>query len=113
MADLERNKRNVVAFYDLMFNQRHPRAGASPADEAVVAIRRIARGAPDPDRSIPRDPLRSIVHGRDARAKGRNNTKPYSTSDRSIGYAKVLKNRDFAVFGRRVVFIRWRGDCNR
>lgn len=25
MADLERNKRNVVAFYDLMFNQCRPR----------------------------------------------------------------------------------------
>ena len=25
MSDLERNKQNVVAFYDLMFNQCHPR----------------------------------------------------------------------------------------
>jgi predicted SnoaL-like aldol condensation-catalyzing enzyme len=25
MPDLDRNKRNVVAFYDLMFNQRRPR----------------------------------------------------------------------------------------
>ena len=25
MQDLERNKQNVLAFYDLMFNQAHPR----------------------------------------------------------------------------------------
>jgi hypothetical protein len=30
MRDLERNKQNVVAFYDLMFNQCRPREAIGP-----------------------------------------------------------------------------------
>ena len=45
MTDLERNKRNVTAFYDLMFNQGRPREAIElGAAEEVLHLDRIAEG---------------------------------------------------------------------
>jgi predicted SnoaL-like aldol condensation-catalyzing enzyme len=46
MSDLERNKRNVVAFYDLMFNQCRPREAIERyvGDEYIQHNREVADG---------------------------------------------------------------------